>query len=194
MKILRQADYKVMPWKNGGGTTTEIMIWPEGSDVTTGFDWRVSMADVASDGPFSLFPDHHRALMILEGKGLALKIADDPAIILVPGDEAVAFDGATPVSARLLDGPVRDFNVIYRVRNGGHFRGWLRAVTLTSHSGLHLSADFELFFARRGTFTVNGQDVREGDTLIVSGGEIPELSATPEAEVIVVTIWDDSAG
>ncbi|TIV75088.1 MAG: HutD family protein, partial [Mesorhizobium sp.] len=24
MRILRAADYRVMPWKNGGGTTTEI--------------------------------------------------------------------------------------------------------------------------------------------------------------------------
>jgi uncharacterized protein len=123
VKILRHEDYKVMPWKNGGGTATEIMIWPEGATVATGFDWRVSMADVASDGPFSSFPDHLRALRILNGNGLALTIADDPEFILGSDNETFVFEGATPISARLVDGPVRDFNVMYRVSNGGHFYG-----------------------------------------------------------------------
>jgi hypothetical protein len=182
-----------MPWKNGGGITTEIMIWPEGSDVATGFDWRVSMADVARDGPFSTFPDHHRALLILNGTGLALKIADNPEFTLGPDDGTVVFDGDTPVSTRLIDGPVRDFNVMYRIRNGRRFRALLRAETLTRKSGFRLSADYEMFFALQGAFTANGQDVRESDTLIVSRGEIPELSVAPESEVIAVTIWDDSA-
>ena len=56
MKILRHEDYKVMPWKNGGGITTEIWVSPEGSGLAgVPFDWRVSIADVATDGPFSKF-------------------------------------------------------------------------------------------------------------------------------------------
>jgi uncharacterized protein len=193
VKILRKENYKVMPWKNGGGTTTEIMIWPEGATVATGFDWRVSMADVASDGPFSSFPDHYRALLILNGNGLGLTIADDPEFILGPDDDTIVFEGATPISVRLVDGPVRDFNVMYRVGNGRYFWAWLRADTLTQQSGHQLSADFQLFYAFKGTFVANDQLVREGDTLVVTCGEMPELLATPEAEVILVTIWDDAS-
>lgn len=180
-----------MPWKNGGGTTTEIMIFPENADVGTGFDWRVSMADVATDGPFSAFPNYRRSLMVLAGNGLVLTVAGSPDISIGPGDDIIEFDGATPVSARLIDGPVGDFNVMCRNRNGPHYHGWLRAETLTRKSGVRLAAGFELYFALRGKFTANGQTVDEGGTLVVTKGETPELSATPLSEVIIVTIWDD---
>lgn len=180
-----------MPWKNGGGTTTEIMIWPENADVGTGFEWRVSMADVATDGQFSAFPNYRRSLMVLAGNGLVLTTSGSPDISIGPGDDAIEFNGATPVSARLIDGPVRDFNVMCRNRNGPYIYGWLRAETLTRTTGLRLAADFELFYALRGKFTANGLTVDEGDTLVVTEGETMDLSATREAEVIVVTIWND---
>ena len=37
------------PWKNGGGETAEIVVWPPGAGFD-GFDWRVSTARVAQDG------------------------------------------------------------------------------------------------------------------------------------------------
>ena len=39
MRILRGADYKRMPWKNGGGETVEIAVSPEGAALSD-FDWR----------------------------------------------------------------------------------------------------------------------------------------------------------
>ncbi len=51
MQILRASDHRVMPWKNGGGSTTEIAVFPIDSGLDA-FDWRVSMATVAADGPF----------------------------------------------------------------------------------------------------------------------------------------------
>ncbi|MBM7325185.1 HutD family protein, partial [Agrobacterium sp. S2] len=44
-----------MPWKNGGGVTTEIIVHPAKASMAD-FDWRISMANVAQDGPFSIFP------------------------------------------------------------------------------------------------------------------------------------------
>ncbi|MDZ4369355.1 MAG: HutD family protein, partial [Afipia sp.] len=43
MRTLREADYRRMPWKNGGGETIEMMASPAGASFDT-FDWRVSMA------------------------------------------------------------------------------------------------------------------------------------------------------
>jgi hypothetical protein len=60
-------------------------------------------------------------------------------------------------------------------------------------SGHRLSADFDLYYALKGTFVANDQLVREGDTLVVTCGEMPELLANPEAEVVLVTIWDDAS-
>jgi environmental stress-induced protein Ves len=42
-------------WKNGGGTTREVVTQPPGAAFDE-FNWRVSIATIASDGPFSTFP------------------------------------------------------------------------------------------------------------------------------------------
>ncbi len=54
MRVIRSTDYRRMPWKNGSGETAEIAIWPDGVALDA-FDWRISMARVAADGPFSAF-------------------------------------------------------------------------------------------------------------------------------------------
>lgn len=81
MRILRASEYKTMPWKNGGGVTVEIAIHPPGASVDA-FDWRVSMATVAQDGPFSSFPGVDRTLAIIEGNGLALAISGHEPVAL----------------------------------------------------------------------------------------------------------------
>ena len=68
MRILRAGNYRRMKWKNGGGETTEIALFPENAGLND-FDWRISMARVESAGPFSLFPGVDRTLSILEGEG-----------------------------------------------------------------------------------------------------------------------------
>lgn len=101
-----------MPWKNGGGTTTEVAIEPPGATLATGFAWRISMADVMSDGPFSRFPGYDRALAILSG-GMVLQGLGAGDTTLSP-HIAVTFAGENDVFCRLLDGPLRDYNVMTR--------------------------------------------------------------------------------
>ena len=66
--------YKRMPWKNGGGMTTEILAEPNPNG--DGFLWRISIAEVAMSGPCSDFSDYLRSIMLLEGNGFILKCAD----------------------------------------------------------------------------------------------------------------------
>src|SRR5690348_16103916 len=73
MRIIRSSDYRRMPWKNGGGETVEVTIAPEGASLDA-FDWRVSMARVASSGPFSRFPGVDRTLAVLAGGGMRLDV------------------------------------------------------------------------------------------------------------------------
>ncbi|MBV9975040.1 MAG: HutD family protein, partial [Hyphomicrobiales bacterium] len=61
MRVLRAGQHRRMPWKNGGGETTEIIASPEGAGLDE-FDWRISMARVATDGPFSRFAGVDRTL------------------------------------------------------------------------------------------------------------------------------------
>jgi len=113
MRILRAADYRVMPWKNGGGTTTEIAVSPDGAGLDE-FDWRVSMARVEGSGPFSSFAGIDRTLSVLEGEGIVLDVAGRPAVRLTPVSAPFAFPADLPTSAALIGGPITDLNVMTR--------------------------------------------------------------------------------
>jgi len=111
-RLLKPSDYHTMPWKNGGGTTTELAIEPEGATLETGFQWRLSMADVRADGPFSAFPDYERTLLLLKGKGLELDFNGNGRKRIEKVFEPVMFPGEWSAVGHLLEGPCRDFNVI----------------------------------------------------------------------------------
>ncbi|MFE3836300.1 HutD/Ves family protein [Pseudogemmobacter sonorensis] len=100
------------PWKNGGGETAEIAVSPAGTGFD-GFDWRVSTAWVASDGPFSSFPGIDRVLTVIEGGPMVLEI-DASRITLDAGSPPLAFAGEAPVMALLTGPPLLDFNVMCR--------------------------------------------------------------------------------
>ncbi|WP_199905004.1 HutD/Ves family protein [Nocardioides sediminis] len=101
--VVRSADVAPQPWTNGGGTTRELLLGPDGS-------WRVSLADVDTDGPFSTFPGRHRLLTVVDGPVLRLVV--DGEEVLVEPRRPFAFDGGAEVSASVPEGPVRVLNVI----------------------------------------------------------------------------------
>lgn len=112
MQILRAADRVPVPWKNGGGVTREVAAFPEG----VGFDdflWRVSMAEVRADGPFSVFPGVDRVLAVLEGR-LRLEVDGLPPFELSPDGPPAVFPGDAPTHGAVLQGPVLDLNVMTR--------------------------------------------------------------------------------
>ena len=102
-RILTPADYVRMPWKNGGGTTTELVKGPEEGGR---FLYRVSIADVSADGPFSRFEGYDRHIMLIAGQGMTLG-----SHVLSPL-EPYSFSGDDDVAGTLTRGPVRDFNLI----------------------------------------------------------------------------------
>jgi len=116
-RVFRNEDLVRVPWKNGGGTTAEVAAFPKGSGFEA-FGWRISMADVASDGPFSLFPGIDRTLILVEGDGIELDVEG----IAHPLDRVspkLSFSGDDITTGRLLSGPIRDLNVMTR---RGQFR------------------------------------------------------------------------
>ncbi|MEP6940558.1 MAG: HutD family protein [Rudaea sp.] len=111
VRHLREADYVRQPWKNGGGWTTQLAASPAaGSD----FDWRVSIAEIADSGPFSTFPGCDRHIALLDGAGMRLEFDSAQPALLEQRLQFVRFAGEWKAYASLLDGPVRDFNVISR--------------------------------------------------------------------------------
>ena len=113
MKLLSAATHKRMPWKNGAGETVEIAVFPASAGLGD-FDWRVSMATVAADGPFSIFEGIDRTLTILSGAGMALCIDRKPAVHITSSSTPLAFAADVPVEATLTDGPITDLNVMTR--------------------------------------------------------------------------------
>ncbi|WP_327298202.1 MULTISPECIES: HutD family protein [unclassified Streptomyces] len=112
VRILRAAGRAAAPWKNGGGVTREIAAGPEGAGMDT-FAWRVSLADVGADGPFSVFPGVTRVLTVVDGAGMELTAGGVPLRAdarFVPH----RFAGDVATHGRLLEGPVVNFNVMYR--------------------------------------------------------------------------------
>ncbi|MBS0531750.1 MAG: HutD family protein [Proteobacteria bacterium] len=113
MRIIRASDCKMTPWKNGGGSTTEIAVAPADASLDD-FDWRISMAVVASDGPFSNFPGIDRTLAVVKGNGLILTIGNRAPVTLADGTAPISFAGDTPTSARLTAGEITDLNIMTR--------------------------------------------------------------------------------
>lgn len=112
MRVLRAADRIAMPWKNGGGVTREVAAHPPGAALDA-FEWRISLAEIAADGPFSTFPGVDRVLTVIQGEGLLLTV-DDRMLALDAASPPLAFPGEAAVSARLTDGPISDLNVMVR--------------------------------------------------------------------------------
>ena len=102
------------PWRNGGGVTRELLAWPHPAD----WRLRISVADIAADGPFSAFPGVRRWFVLLSGEGVALDFSEQ-SLTLRPGDPPLAFDGATAPGCHLTGGSVRDLNLMVRGGAGG---------------------------------------------------------------------------
>ncbi|MFF8381488.1 HutD family protein [Streptomyces sp. NPDC015661] len=111
-QILRAHERTPAPWKNGGGITTEVLAHPRGAG-TDDFVWRISVADVATSGPFSAFEDIDRIITVVEGPGMALTV-DGTEHVVDTRYTPLAFSGDAATDCRLLDGPIVDFNVMTR--------------------------------------------------------------------------------
>jgi environmental stress-induced protein Ves len=192
MRILRREDYRVMPWKNGGGVTTEIWVSPQGSGLAgEPFDWRVSIAYVASDGPFSTFSGYDRHIMLLDGEGMRLESEENGAIDLIRYRPA-AFSGDWTVTGKLIDGPVRDFNLMVARRFG---RGSLSCQTLTAPLPLFGDGSARLIHAIDGELSLGGHIIGSGETAILAemeGGVLSPLET--EALVAFCTIHHHGQG
>lgn len=101
-----------MLWRNGGGQTREVCAWPQGAGLDD-FAWRVSVATIGRDGPFSRFPGIVRIAVLLDGAGLRLSAGAARVHLAAPFAQAT-FDGALPWECELEEEAVRVFNVMLR--------------------------------------------------------------------------------
>ncbi|OCY51247.1 HutD family protein [Acinetobacter pittii] len=150
IELIRADQYTKMLWKNGAGFTLEIARSQDEAD----FDWRISMADVTTSGPFSLFPNKQRIISVLDGQGMVLHVDDLPAKKLKQGD-IFAFHGESQVQSKLVDGAIRDLNLIYDLAKFHARFQWLNDA---AEQAFISSADLIFIFNHVGETEVNVDD------------------------------------
>lgn len=153
------ADAPRMPWKNGGGTTVEWAVEPPGATLASGFQWRISSAEVASSGPFSRFPGCDRWLLLLDGAGLLLDFESRGQVSLTEPLVPVRFAGDWPASATLVEGPCTDFNLMVEARS---WRAELVVHHLQRPQRLAPGRGTTLLFLVGGTLSIPAWDLHLG--------------------------------
>jgi uncharacterized protein len=178
VKLIDISALPAVPWKNGGGTTRTLAVSPGGA----GFDdfvWRVSIADVAQSGSFSLFPDVDRTIVLLEGEGMILRAADGSVHALTTPFEPHSMPGERAIDAELVNGVSRDFNLMVR-------RGRAHAAMKVWRSADDTRA--ALLYCARGIFQVGSAPLQAGWASIPScfQSDVHVAPESPDAVLIGV--------
>lgn len=184
LRILRNTGYPSRPWKNGGGTTRDIFVSPPGASLDD-FDWRLSLAQIDRDGPFSRFDNVDRTLVLLSG---AMTLHEpDRRIELVRG-EPVEFPGERAIEARVSGGSTLDFNVMTR-------RG--RAIHKVTNELLGKRFSVKgirrapiIVFALEPGLAVNDEPLDVHDAVLIAGQHAVITTLTGRAAALVVQIVD----
>jgi environmental stress-induced protein Ves len=157
VQVLR--DHTEMPWANGGGITHEVARFP----ITGDFDWRISLADVTSDGPFSVLPGIDRTLVLLEGK--AIKLTSPNRSIQINELEPYKFAGETEIQCTLTSKFAKDLNIMTR-------RATTKSKTVLLNSGTHqieADAGTHILVCLTGQVTIEKQTLNYREAAIVTG-------------------------
>lgn len=158
LHIIRQAVLRAEPWKNGGGVTRVIWSQTRGDTLL----WRLSLADVTADGPFSVFDGMTRVLSVVQGAGMDLRGAEQT--FAAEPYQPVQFAGDTPLDGLLRDGKVVNLNLIHDAAD-------IRSVVTPVHGPCPVSASHpaavRVIHCVTGQITFAGsQALGPGDTAI----------------------------
>lgn len=187
-KLIQYASLHATPWKNGGGSTTEIAIAPTGATFDN-FDWRISLATISQSGPFSVFPGIDRTLTLVSGPCVVLDVGNERQVALSEREPVVAFPGEIAVSATVSDGPTTDFNVMTRRARCSH---QLERRVVRDFSTLERRSPTTIVFLAEGeSLTMISADERVAmvryDALVLNTEDVWTLEAS-SATVFIVDI------
>lgn len=148
---IRPSAGRRMPWKNGGGTTLELAVAPPGATLETGLRWRLSSAEVAASGPFSLFPGLERWLWLLDGDGFELDFGARGRVDLREPLRPIRFPGDWRATATLAGGTSTDLNLMV---DPSQVCASAEVIHLERNRALVLGKATTLFLCARGTASV----------------------------------------
>jgi environmental stress-induced protein Ves len=179
MRVIRPSEYRVMPWKNGGGVTTEIIASPPSG----AFDWRVSIATVSADGPFSMFAGYVRHIMTLSGGGMVLDIEGQGKFNLEPL-RPFSFSGDAKVHGSLPQGAVADFNLMVRRDFGS---GTLRVMEGKAGDRLGSENSLHLVYVLQGECEAGGHRLVPNYSFCLGTGDFFTLPALLKLAICEIT-------
>ena len=188
MHLLRRDSYRRMPWRNGQGLTEEILAMPEAAGIDS-FDWRLSIAHVGADGPFSLFPGIERTIAFLDGAGLVLDLPEGRSVRLEAGGEPFAFPGEWEISGRNVAGPTVDLNIMTR---RGRCRHAMRRLRLEKDTAFEAPTQGIAIFNGTTSIATDWGNVEIGrfDALMLDGAD--RFKVGRPVEILWTTITRES--
>jgi hypothetical protein len=177
IQIIRASDYREQPWKNGGGLTREIAVALSGNRV----QWRLSLATIERDGPFSEFRGYDRTIVALDGGTVELNVEGQP--VTLDRNEPYEFPGEAKVTYRVLGDAAHDLNVMTLRDDFVH-----DCEIVTSVQRFVLDEDEIVFVcAIEGTAAVLGTMCERGDTLCLQVEDTVEVATDGCAAVVRIT-------
>ncbi|MFI9026885.1 HutD family protein [Streptomyces sp. NPDC053560] len=190
VRLLPAAGRAAAPWSNGGGTTREIAAGPPGAGWSD-FAWRVSLADVDRDGPYSPLPGVRRILTMVAGDGLELTV-DGERTAVTERFRPLSFAGGAATDCRLTGGPVVNFNVMVREGRCAADVAMARGRYAVGAAAGPQAAVLVVAVAGEALLTpaAAGEAVRLGqyDAALLPAGTAADLDAGPDGVAAVVTL------
>ncbi|HEY0923661.1 HutD family protein [Rheinheimera pacifica] len=192
IELITPAHWQTQQWQNGGGITHQLCRQDDGQ----GLLWRLSIAEVASDGPFSRFDNIDRIILLLTGEGFCLHgVGDNPQVLDAPL-MPFSFAGETTIHCSLVNGAVRDFNLMTR-RDA--VQAQLQVLIIgTAVQTLLIGPQTLLYIASGSINAVLGAKhitLEAQHTLSLSNETgIVQLSSKDNAQVIIIGISDAQCG
>ena len=184
VRILRSVDYVARPWKNGGGTTRDIAVSPPGASLDT-FEWRLSLAQVDRDGPFSRFDNVDRTLVLLSG---AMTLHERERRIDLVHNEPFAFEGERAIEATVAGGCTLDFNVMTRRGRATH-TARRESFSKQAYIETRAGSTVVLFALERGLI-VDGEQLDAHDTVIITAERASVGTVADSTVALVIEIVD----
>ncbi|HVI87192.1 MAG TPA: HutD family protein [Dongiaceae bacterium] len=198
------SQYRQVAWRNGGGTARDIAVHPAGAGMAETFGWRVALAEIAKDGPFSYYePEIERVITLLDGAGFDLDFQVDfdgaPGLAVTEPHEPARFRGHWPAMCRLRQGRSIVFNILY---DFSRFSAQPHIIRPVAEQPMMFSPPGRqsILFSLAGRFEIkadapqdanNTTELAPWDSLQIdlSAGEAPLLSVTarsPESRLLLV--------
>lgn len=179
MRIVRFENLVAEPWKNGGGLTRQVTRVAD----DRGSGWRLSLAKISRNGPFSFFPGFRRILTLVGPAPVTFDLPHE-TLVLKPF-ATVTFDGSDKVHARLTEGPAHALNIIWRPQ------GYAACVSILEEGSqrtfLEKPGETTILHCLSGHADVKDARVLPGDTAIDIVGEI-KLTGGAKAALIHLAV------